>query len=182
MEQPPDFLNSPLEFIEEETFQPTAIPHRGGIIAWMATVIVGIVAILTKDPSGQIPCLTVQLFIFFLLAAILITFSHWVDTKTIIHVTPSQLSYQSPFRRFLQNWDQISEIRTIKVGSFWRVLISGEQSSFTIRVHVGGTSKTQAERFLGLPNGDRLLRIVCGMAGLSQVKKVGEAWICNRAS
>jgi hypothetical protein len=182
MEQPPDFLRSPLSVIEEETFKPTAIPRKGGLIAWLASLLISIVLIIRITQSRQFPCLTFVLFLFFLLAAILITFSYWIDSKTIIHVTPSQLSYQSPLRRFLQSWDKISEINVLKTGRFWRIIVRGEQSFFTFRVATERDSKTQPEWVLALPNGDRLARIICGMANLPQVEEVGEEWICRKTS
>lgn len=182
MDLSPEFLNSPLNIVEEETFQPTAIPKKGGLIAWAAAFLIGIAAMITIFKSGQIPCLTMAIFLFFLFAAILITFSHWVDSQTSILVTPSQISYQSPFRRFLQNWDQISELTLIKAGHFWRVTIRSEHSFFMIRVDAGLASKPSPERILALPNGDRLVRIICGMANLSQVDEVGDSWVCRRTS
>jgi hypothetical protein len=182
MDLPPEFLNSPLRIFEEETFQPTAIPRRGGVIAWFAAFLIGIVSMITIFKSGKIPCLTMAFFLFFLFAAVLITFSHWVDSKTSILVSPSQISYQSPFRSFLQNWDQISELNLIRAGHFWRVTIRGEQSFFMIRVDAGLTSKTAPERILALPDGDRLVRIICGMVNLSQVDHVGDNWVCKRTS
>jgi hypothetical protein len=182
MEQPPDFLRSPLRIIEEEIFEPTAIPRKGGIIAWVASLLIGIVVIIRITESRQFPCLTFVLFLFFLFAAILITFSYWVDSKTLIRVAPSQLSYQSPFRRFLKNWDQISEINAHKGGHFWRIVVSGKQLFFTFSVGEERDSKTQPERVLALPHGDRLARIICGMANLSQIEKVGEKWICSKTS
>ena len=182
MEQPPDFLRSPLNIIEEEVFKPTAIPRKGGIIAWVASLLIGIVVIILIMQSRQFPCLTFVLFLFFLIAAILITFSYWVDSKTLIHVAPSQLSYQSPFRKFLWNWDQVSEINALKAGHFWRMVVSGEQSFFTFRIGMERDSKVQPERILALPHGDRLARIICEMANLSQIEKVGEKWICRKTS
>jgi hypothetical protein len=182
MEQPPDFLTSPLESTEEEIFKPERVPFRGGIIAWFAAILVAIVVIIFKMRTGEIPCLTIQIFTFFFLAAVLITFSTWVDSKTVIKVTPSHISYRSPFRKFIQNWDQVSEISLAKAGNFWRVWIRGNQSAFAIRVSTELGSKSQLERVLDLPHGDRLVRIICGMAKLSQVENVGGKWLCRRAS
>jgi hypothetical protein len=180
MEQPPDFLCTPLKITKEETFQPNVVPRKGGIIAWMATLLVGVVVILSEVQSGQVPCMTLGLFLFFFLAAVLITFSYWVESKTIIHVTPSQLSYRSPFRRNLQNWDQIFEITASKAGHFWQVVIRGEVLFFSIKVSAKDTLKTQSASILELPQGDRLVRIICGMSDLSQMKKVEDKWICQR--
>ncbi|OGO17911.1 MAG: hypothetical protein A2Z14_02965 [Chloroflexi bacterium RBG_16_48_8] len=111
---------------------------------------------------------------------ILITFNYWVDSKTIIRVTPSQISYRSPFRRFLQNWDQISDIKVLHAGHSWRVFINGKETFFSIRVGTELTSETKPERILELPHGDRLLRLICGMANLSEIEKIGESWRCRR--
>jgi hypothetical protein len=182
MEQPPDFLRSPLTIIEEEIFKPTTIPYRGGIIAWVASLLIGIVGIILTIQSGKFPCLTFLLFLFFLLAAILITFSSWVESQTLIRVAPSQLLYQSPFRKFLQEWDQILEINAQKAGHLWRIVVNGEQSSFTFSVGAERDSNIQPQRVLALPHGDRLARLICGMANLSQIDKIGEKWICRKTS
>jgi hypothetical protein len=182
VEQPPDFLTSPLKITEEDTFKPALIPRRGGIIAWCATLLVAIVAILTMIRSGQIPCLTTAMFLFFLLAAILITFSYWVDSRTFIQVTQTHLTYRSPFRRFLQNWKQISEINTLKAGQTWRVLVIGEQSSFSIRIGEKSSVELKPTRVLELPRGDILVREICGMANLSKIERNDDIWVCKKSS
>lgn len=179
VKQPPDFLTSPMKITEEDTFKPTPIPRRGGIIAWSATLLVGMVAILTMMRSAQFPCLTIALFLFFLLAAILITFSYWVDSRTFIHVTQTQLTYRSPFRHFLQNWQQISEINALKAGQTWRVLVIGKQSSFSIRIGEKSSVESKPTRILELPRGDILMREICGMANLSKIEKNGDTWVCK---
>jgi len=182
MEQPPAFLTSPLKLSAEETYQPTQIPRRGGVIAWIATVLIAIAAFVLYYQSGHFPCLTILLFIFFLLAAIMITFNHWVDSKTIIRITPSQISYQSPFRQFLQTWDQITDVKAIQAGHSWRIWVNGNKSFFSTRVGTEQISESRPEKILELPHGERLLRLICGMSNLSEIEKIEEGWRCRRTT
>jgi nicotinamide riboside transporter PnuC len=182
MEQPPDFLHTPLKIMREETFRPAPISRKGEIIAWLLTLLIGLVSIIVKMQSGHFPCLTILLLVFFLIAAILISFSHWADSKTLIRVTPPQLSYQSPFRKIQQDWDQVLEINAQKTGRFWRIVVNLEQSFFSFKVNAASELKTQPEQVLALPQGDRLVRIICGMANLLQIQNTEENWICKRTS
>ncbi|OGO17912.1 MAG: hypothetical protein A2Z14_02970 [Chloroflexi bacterium RBG_16_48_8] len=85
VEQPPEFLTSPLELAGEETFQPAPIPRRGGMIAWIATLLIAIVAIMLIFQSGQFPCLTIILFLFFLIAAILVNRRKYFDKMSCLN-------------------------------------------------------------------------------------------------
>jgi len=180
MQETPHFLTSPMPLEGEQTFSPELIPFRGGFIAWAAVVLIGVAMIFIKIQTGEFQCMTIGFLLFFLLAAVLITFSYWVDTNTVIHATQSYLSYQSPMKKFLHQWDQILKIRAMRVGQSWRVLIVGKQSNFSLRIKSESTPNDHRGRILELPRGDELIRIICSMANLSECEHVNNEWIVKR--
>ena len=180
MQETPHFLTSPMPFEAAETFSPELIPFRGGYIAWGAAVLIGAAMIFIRMQTGKFQCMTIGFFLFFLLAAVLITFNYWVDSNTIIHATQSHLSYQSPMKKFLHQWDQILKIRAMRVGHSWRVLIVGKQSNFSLRIKSESAPNDHRGRILELPRGDELIRIICSMADLSECEGVDKEWIFKR--
>jgi len=182
MHEPPHFLTSPLPLEGEETFKPEMIPFRGGFIAWGAAVIVGITMIFIRVRTGGYQCMTISFFLFLLLAAILITFNHWIDSNTNIMATESHLSYRSPIKKSSHRWDQITKIKVMRAGQSWRVSIIGTQSSFSLRIKSELTPDDHRGRILELPKGDELIRIICSMADLSTCEYSENTWVCQSPS
>jgi hypothetical protein len=176
----PTFLTDPMSLQGEEVFRPASFPRRGGIIAWGAFFLTGLVLVLLKVQTDRIPCLPLGLCIFFFLSAMLISFSYWVDSHTIIHAKPNLLCYRNPFKKFQQGWDRITEIHALKAGHSWRVIVIGEDGAFTVRVKSDAQHESSATEILELPRGDELIRYICGMASLYQIQKEKETWICRK--
>lgn len=184
MQEAPHFLTSPMPLEGEQTFSPEQIPFRGGFIAWGAAALIGAAMIVIRAQTGEFQCMAIILFLFFLLAAVLITFNHWIDSNTLIQATQSHLSYQSPIKKFFHPWDQIPKIRSIRAGQSWRVLIVGTQSSFSLRIKSEPAPDNHRDRarILELPRGDELIRIICSMANLSECEQIDQEWICKKLS
>jgi hypothetical protein len=181
MQEKPLFLTSPMPLKAEEAFRPQTIPFRGGWIAWAATVIIGGTMVFIWLQKGSFQCMTISFFIFFLLASILITFNHWIDSNTVIKATQSQLSYHSPIKKSLHRWDQIQSLRARRVSRSWRVFIDGTNSSFFIRVKSPTAPEDYRGRILDLPRGEELVGIIMNKAQLSQCELRNNEWICTRS-
>jgi hypothetical protein len=182
MQDPPRFLTSSIVLEKEETFQPELIPFRGGWIAWGAVVLIGFTLFFIRWRTGEYNCMTINFFLFFLLAAILITFNYWIDSNTIILATPSHLSYQSPIKKFFHPWDEITQVKAVRVGQSWRVSILGQNSSFSFRIKSETVPEDHRGRILELPRGETLAQIICTMANLTKCTYQDKAWICEGPS
>jgi hypothetical protein len=180
MDNPPEFLTKRETIQDEMTFQPASASRRGELIAWASAVVIGLLLTIFYFVTREIQCLTAGLFIFFLGAATLITFGLWVDSKTFAQVSPDFLHYKSPFRNVRLEWDQIEEVRAMDAGSVWRVVVYGAGRYFRIRVLEDEEVAEQGRRFLVIPQADRLVRIICGMAKLRFPREFEEEWICKR--
>jgi hypothetical protein len=181
MENPPEFLTKRETIQDEKIFQPAYANRRGELIAWISAVVIGLLLTIFYFVTREVQCLTAGLFIFFLAAALLITFGLWVDSKTFAKVSPQYLHYKSPFREVRLEWDQVEELRAIEAGSVWRVVVFGAGRYFRIRVLESEEEIEQGRRFLVIPQADRLVRIICGMAKLRYPRESEEEWICKRA-
>lgn len=181
MDNPPEFLIKRETIQKEMTFEPASASRRGELIAWGSAVVIGLLLTIFYFVTREIQCLTAGLFIFFLGAAILITFGLWVDSKTFANVSPEGLQYKSPFRDVKLQWDQVEEVRAMEAGTVWRVVILGAGRYFRIRVHEGEDDSEKGRRFLVMPQADRMVRIICGMAKLPHPRRIEEEWVCRRS-
>jgi hypothetical protein len=120
------------------------------------------------------------MFIFFLSAAILITFGIWADSRTYAQATPEYLLYKSPFRTVYLTWDQVMEVRAAEAGAVWRVVVSGVNGYFRMRVLREEEPSESKIRFLVFPQADQFIRIICGMAKLNDPRLDEDEWICTR--
>ena len=181
MKNPPEFLVKREIIQTEVTFQPASASRRGELIAWGSAVVIGSLLTIFYFVTREVQCLTAGLFIFFLGAAILITFGLWVDSKTFAKVSPEHLHFKSPFRDVRLEWDQVEELRAMEAGNVWRVVVSGADRYFRIRVLENEDETESGRRFLVIPKADRLVRIICGMAKLRHPRKIEEEWVCKRS-
>jgi hypothetical protein len=180
MDNPPEFLIKRETIQNEKTFQPAAGSRKGELIAWGSALVVGLVLTIFYFATREIQCLTGGLFVFFLIAGLLITFGLWVDSKTFAKVSPDGLHFKSPFRNVNLNWDQVDEVRAIKAGTVWRVIVKGGGRYFRLRVLEDEETSETGRRFMVIPQADRLVRIICGMAKLRYPRNIEDEWVCNR--
>ncbi|NIM92458.1 MAG: hypothetical protein GTO18_01920 [Anaerolineales bacterium] len=181
MDQAPEFLSNSKTIDHEELFQPRSESRRGELIAWIAAVVIGILLAILYSQSGQINCFIGLLFAFFLFAGLLMTYSHWVDSRITIRVTPEELDYKSPFRVVNLKWNEVAEVRVIKAGRSYRVIVRGKEAYFAYRVAPKTEDESDPIRMLGLPRGDELTRIICGMAELGEPKEQEDEWVCEKS-
>lgn len=178
MDQPPDFLLERESIESEIIFQPGSASRKGQLIAWGSALVIGLILTILYFTTLETQCLTGALFIFFLIAGFLITFGLWVDSKTIVLVSPKFLHYKSPFRNVKLAWEQVEQVRAVEAGDVWRVAVIGLNRYFRIRVLDSKEDVESSKRILVMPDADRLIRIICGMAKLQNPRKDEDEWIC----
>ena len=179
MDKPPDFLLERESIEGEITFQPGSASRKGQIISWGSALVIGLILTIFYFTTRETQCLTGALFIFFLIAGFLITFGLWVDTKTIVLISPEYLHYKSPFRNVKLAWEQVEQVRAVEAGDVWRVAVIGMDRYFRIRVLDSKDDVESSKRFLVMPDADRLIRIICGMAKLQNPRRDEDEWVCS---
>lgn len=181
MENPPEFLLKRETIQSERSFLSGSTSRKGEIIAWGSAVAVGLPLAVFYFTTREVQCLTAGLFVFFISAAVLITFGLWADARTFARVTPQNLHYKSPFRSVNLTWDQVDEVRAADAGAVWRVVVIGANRYFRLRVLREEDSSESKRRFLVFPQADQLIRIICGMAKLRNPRLIEDEWICSRS-
>jgi hypothetical protein len=180
MDTSPEFLTKRETIQAEITFQPASTSRKGELIAWGSAVVTGLVLAIVYVSTREIQFLTGAMFVFFLATSLLITFGMWVDSRTSAKVSPDHLHFQSPFRNVKLEWDQVEEVRAVKAGTVWRVVVVGASRYFRIRVLEKREGSDASRQILSFPQADRFVRIICGMAKLKHpIQHEGE-WFCQR--
>jgi hypothetical protein len=180
MQKPPAFLTAPIELVHAENFRPPKLPLRGAILAWGSTGLLAIAVALRVWRTSQFDCMANALLSFFLFAAMLITLSRWIDTRTEITADLTSIAYRSPFRAVELDWSKIDEIRSIQAGHAWRVSVHSSGSAFSFRVSESSQASTSVASILALPRGAYLTQIICTMAHLGAPENQGQEWVCRR--
>jgi hypothetical protein len=179
MELPPNFLLNHEKVDEEEIFQPPQSPRKGELIAWGSAVAIALALGIFYVLTQTVQCLTAGLLLFFLISGGLISFGIWIDTRTSIRVSREGVRYKNPFKEVELGWDKVNSVHAAKAGSVWKIAVTGMDQYFTLRVSESPEGKDSPRAFLVIPNGDRLVRIICGNAKLSDPKLIGEDWVCK---
>jgi hypothetical protein len=181
MDNPPEFLIKRETIQDEITFQPASTSRKGELIAWGSALATGLILAIFYFTTREIQFLTAGLLLFFLAAGVMITFGLWADSRTSAKISPDYLHYQSPFRNVKLEWDQVEEVRAAEAGAVWRVIVIGANRYFRIRVLENEEESDTSRRFLSLPQADRFIRIICGMAKLKYPRQFEDEWICKRS-
>ena len=132
--------------------------------------------------TQEIQFLTSAMLLFFIAIGALISFGIWVDTRTSITVNAKQVIYKSPFKELTLDWDQILQIRSAQARLLWRVVIASKDAHFRLRVSPSISEEDNLTDLLALPDGDRLVQIISGMAGLNLPIQKEDEWVSSSKS
>jgi hypothetical protein len=178
----PDFLTLEIEPWVEKIFQPFQPTRRGEQIAWVSAVVMGIVNGIVYWQEGRFQLFGLVLFLFFALAALLISFSNWVDANTKIYIDSNRVNFKSPLRKVNLERQMIDELWTQKVGGAWRVSVLGQGKYFIFRTEsvMGGGSKGPLR--IGIEGGEQLTRMIRELGRLTLPVQERNAWVCRKRS
>lgn len=178
MNSPPKFLVDREKVEQDETFLPQQSSRKGELIAWGSAILIALALIIYYVRIREIQFLTLGMFLFFLASGFLISFGIWMDARTSVKISFDRLHYKSPLRDVNLSWDDLYSLRASNAGQVWKITVTGSEGYFSFRVFDGAIPETNPRGFLVLPEGDRLVRLICGMAELSSAKSEGEDWLC----
>jgi len=171
----------PEKTTERLVFRPAPAPLRGLVYACSSAVMAVIGTWFLWRQRGSIPVVLAILAAMFLLAALLITYSRWMDAGTLYEVCEQAIEYRNPLRTTRLEWRTVQEMRVLQAGSICRVMIIGLSGSFQFRLNREATLASDSSFPLGLPQGDQLARLVRGMAGLNHSHQTSDdTWIYQR--
>ncbi len=173
-------MRTPARVMGPETFHPAEPNRRGERAAWLLTLAVIAVAGFAAWRTGRLPPLSMFFAFFFGAAAILISLGNWMDVNTRIEVDEAGLRYRSPVRQVRLGWGEVEEVYAMPAGQGWRVTVSGAGHSFGLRTASELTFAGWGNLAYGFPQGERLVRLILGQAGLAEPVAQDRGWVCRR--
>ncbi len=150
------------------TFRPLQDSRRGEAYAWGLTAVMGLSIAAVAWRVGTVPWFLWLLFGFFLISALLSSFSGWVDRKTVLSLTEQGLTFHNGLRHVHLTWPQIVEVRIQTDNWGKRIQVRGEDGQhFSFRtvteveIHEG-----KPQKLFGFVEGEQLAQAIIQAAGL----------------
>lgn len=179
---PPAFLVTQAKLSSPEEFRPPPPDRRGERIAWLCTLLLGITIVIIASIQGEIPSLSILLFIIFGLAGALISFANWIESNTRILLSSEGVNFHSPLRNVALHYSMIESLWASEIGSGWRIGVLGGGERFTFRTAIRITGPRGRSIPFGIKDGKRLGALLRSMANLSSPEMEDGIWICQKVS
>ncbi len=151
------------------TFRPLIPPRTGERYAWGLAGVMGLSIAAVAWRVGTVPWFLWLLFGFFLISGILSTFSHWVDSQTLLTLDENGLTFRNGLRHVQLAWSQIHEVRILTDRWGKRIQVNGangQHFSFRtvteVEIHEG-----HPQKLFGFPQGEQLAQAIIQSAGLA---------------
>ena len=152
------------------TFRPVVASRRGEAYAWAIAGTMAVATALTAWRTGSVPWFLWLFLGFFLGSAIISTFGHWVDSRTVLTLTPEGLDFQNGLRHVQLTWPQVESLRLVNDQWGTRVQVAGENGAhfafrtmMTVEIHEG-----RPQRVMGFQEGEHLIATIIRQAGLER--------------
>ncbi len=164
--------------IREGTFRPLLPTRKGEAYAWGIVALLSATAIITHLIISSIPWPFWVLYGFFLFAALLTTFSNWVDRRTVLTIAPDKLEFQNGLRSVSLPWEKVAEVTVHSDRWGKRVQVRGDDGQHfafrtvaQIEIHEG-----EKQDLFGFREGEALIETIVQKAGLTpQEENTGES-------
>ena len=180
MVEPPEFLTYPVFSNNQETFRPIPPNRRGELVAWLSALTVTLSIVILHLLRGSVPCYAFGILVFLFTASLLISYGNWMESRTSIQVSETGIRFASPVRRLSFSWPDIDCLAALKTRVGWRVMVEGEQGSFTFRTGGKIAIGSLEAPLTGYPDGERLASLIRGMAGLAAPIQEEGIWFSRR--
>jgi hypothetical protein len=157
------------DLAEPKEFRPVLLSRRGELIAWTLATVTIITFIIVRTRSSVIPFGASILAVFFLLAALSITLSNWMDRNTVIRLDGQAIFFGNGLRKVRLGWDEIKSVQITPSNFGDRVYVRGEGAQFRFRklgqVEYQGEVKGQ----MGFIDGEQILSLILSHSKLLAV-------------
>jgi hypothetical protein len=149
-------------------------------MAWVLTAVAGSVGASLFYLSRPLPLIFWASFLLLLLVALAITFSHWLERRTMILLDDQSVSFRSPLREVTFGWNEVEKVLCVKIQGGWRFMVVGTAAAFrfqslvTLRSGFGRTVRS------GYAKGVEMATFIRRLAGLDQVHQEDQVWIYSK--
>jgi len=165
------------------TFRPLASSRTGEIYAWALAGVLAISALILFLVAGSVPWFVWLLFAFFLVSAILSTFSYWVDAHTVLEISEEGVAFRNGLRNVRLAWPDVAEVRIHSDRWGKRVQVQGKDGQHfafrtlaEVEIHEG-----RPQKLFGFPNGEQLAESMIRLAGLQRQHQTADEVYYARA-
>ena len=180
MNQRPDFLKAFAGFEEKKTYRLITLNRSGERVAWLLVLTLGILDAVLFSRLGSISLTALIFTILFLLAALASSFSNWLERKTKIIVSESDLVHQTPIREVVMMWREIDSLRLTRRGAGWYGIVIGDQRVITFQTPTTIKGPFGREVRTGVESGEQLAAMIARQANLVELELEGDVWVCQR--
>jgi hypothetical protein len=180
MQTSPDFLVQTVGLVEPETFRLWIGSRRGEYVAWVCSLVMGVMSGFLYWRDEPLPCMGIGLFTIFTIAAGLMSFSNWLERKTFIRVDSNGVVYASPIRNVRMEWSRVAYVAAAKSGPSWKILVAGGGGHFHYRTEGMVRAGARGTLRLGMKEGTRLTALIRGQADLGPPELEQDVWVCRR--
>jgi uncharacterized membrane-anchored protein len=149
-------------------------------MAWALAAVATSVGVSLVSLNRQLPLVFWLSFVLLLVVAIAITFSHWLERRTMIILEDESVIFQSPLRSVMLPWEQIEKLACIKIQRGWRFMVSGKQAAFRFQSMITLRSGFGREVRSGYDRGLEIARFIQHSAKLDQVSQQDQVWIYSK--
>lgn len=161
-------------------YSPVPLDPSGLRMAWLLSVVTSLVCVYLLQRNLTPPPFIWLTSGFLILLALSISFSHWLERRTVVILEPEAIRYESPLRKITIPWDAIEELWCESIRGGWRFIVSGSgavlrfQSLVVLRSGMGREVRT------GYVEGKQIARVVHKHAELQGLERKDQIWIYRK--
>jgi hypothetical protein len=174
----PEFLTDEPPPAADSEFRPEP-GRRGEWVAWASALALVLIMLLQTELEGGPSALVIILFVIVIVAALMITYSNWMERNTSILLAAGGVRYASPLRKTELRWSQIDEIWLAPSRSAWRISVIGGSGHFNYQTLLTMES-IAGKASMGIPGGKQLTAHIIRKSGIVHPRLEDGIWIWKR--
>ncbi|MCX8061588.1 MAG: PH domain-containing protein [Anaerolineales bacterium] len=165
---------------DEKVFTPELAPRTGERNAWILAFLMVILWLVFRLTPWELPVTVEVLVIFTLGAALLISFSNWVERKTILAIHSGGVRFENGIRKVHLGWKEIEEVRVRPAVWGKRVQVRGKGTRFDFFTLGEVKYKGAVQAKTGFAQGEEIVRQIVLNSGLRIADQLGDELIYSR--
>ncbi len=152
----------------QDTYRPELIPTRGEWIAWGLTAVCVITWGIIRWQTGSVPLGVTIFTLVFLLAALSIRLSNWMDRHTKITLDEAAVRFENGLRKSTIRWEDVNEVRVIPARWGQRIQVLAEHDNFEFRTMGEVTYQGEVRGRMGFKEGNEILDTILKRSDLQK--------------
>lgn len=147
-------------------YTPERMARRGEWTAWLLTLVMCLTWMVLVLMEQPVPKSVSFLTFFFLIAALGISLSTWMDRRTYIRLHPEGIDFSNGLRNVQMPFDQVRRVEISRGGWGKKVRVTGERAYFEFRTLAQVKYQGETKGQMGFKDGEEILSILLDAARL----------------